>query len=108
MAVTALPTSSGVPQRAMGVSPAAMSWSYFPFRAGHVGDDDAGADFIDVDAVFGEPRGEEWSEHGERGLGDAIISTIDRRGVGADGGDGDDLWPVGTSSTSSLILCDQK
>jgi 1-hydroxy-2-methyl-2-(E)-butenyl 4-diphosphate synthase len=60
-------------------------------RPGHVRGDDAGADFIDVNAVLGQARGEQWREHGERGLRDAILPAVNRGGIGADGRDGDDL-----------------
>lgn len=60
-------------------------------RAGHVGGDDAGADFEDSDVLGGEAGGEEAGEHGDAGLGNAVIASVDGGGVGADGRDEKDF-----------------
>lgn len=63
----------------------------FFYARGHVGGDDAGANFENINAVFGEARGKEFGHHGKAGFGNAVVAAGNGRGVGADGGDGDDL-----------------
>ena len=64
MATQILAMSSGWPQRRMGVRPSAMSLSYLSGDdTGHIGGDDAGANFVDVDDVVGEPVREQLGHH---------------------------------------------
>lgn len=64
---------------------------FFLHAAGHVGGDDARANFENVDAMFGQARGEELGHHGKAGFGNAIIAARNGSGIGADRGDRDDL-----------------
>jgi len=64
------------------------------YASGHICGDDAGTNFVDVDAIGGEARGEEGGDHGKSGFGDAIIAAIDRSGVGADGADRNDFGAI--------------
>ena len=85
MAATALLTSSGAPQRLIGVRPSCDQRVVFVFhRARHVGGNDAGPDFIDIDAVLRQARGVKGGDHREGRFADAIIPAIGRGGVGAD------------------------
>src|SRR5262245_21334655 len=47
----------------------------------HVGSDDAWSQLVNVDAVFGQPRGVKSSHHRQPRLGYAVVASIDRCGV---------------------------
>ncbi len=74
IAATARPTSSGVPQRRIGVSPAAIFWSYSVADGlRHGGLDQTGTDLVDADPLPGQPNREELSDHAQARLGHAIF-----------------------------------
>ena len=86
MASTARPTSSGWPQRRIGVRPSSrISRSYLLLdRPGHVGVDDARPDLVHVDPVLGQAGRVSLVIIAEAGLGQAVVAPVDTRGVGAD------------------------
>ena len=57
----------------------------------HIRLDNPWADLEDGNAIRGQSLGEEWSEHAEAGLAQAVVAAIDRSGVSTDRGDGNDL-----------------
>ena len=57
---------------------------------GHVGLDDAGAQLVDEDVVFGEAVGEDFGHHAHAGLGDAVFGAAGAGDDGAHGADVDD------------------
>src|SRR5215510_15850653 len=50
---------------------------FFLHAFGHVGGDYAGAQLVNVDAVFGQPRGVESRHHRQPRLRHAIVAAID-------------------------------
>ena len=57
---------------------------------GHVGLDDAWAQLVDEDVVFGEAVGEDFGHHAHAGLGDAVFGAAGAGDDGAHGADVDD------------------
>jgi len=57
---------------------------------GHVGLDESGADFVDVDAFAGKTTCKEFVHHGEGGFGEAVFGPVGADGVRAEGADDDD------------------
>ena len=51
---------------------------FFRHAGGHVGLDDAGADFVNGDPVGAEARREELREHAQAGLRNAVFTAVDR------------------------------
>ena len=76
-ATTARATSSGVPQRRMGVRPFGDQLVVLLLdRRRHVAGDDAGTDLEDVDPVLGQPVGQQPGHHLHRGLGHAVVGPV--------------------------------
>src|SRR5688500_15638662 len=73
------------------------------YASGHICGDDAGTNFVDVDAIGGEAGGEQGGDHGKTSFGDAIIAAIDRSGVGADGADRNDFGPISLAELVARI-----
>lgn len=48
---------------------------FFFDAGGHIGGDDARADFENIDAVFSEARRKEFGHHGEAGFGNAVVAA---------------------------------
>src|SRR5688572_27922411 len=64
---------------------------FFLYRTGHVGGDDPGSNFVNIDAMLREARSRQRRQHLERSCTLAIIAAICRGGVSRDRRDGDNF-----------------
>ncbi len=77
IAATARPTSSGVPQRRIGVSPSAILAEYDSCTgSGHVRLDQARPDLVDTNPLPGQPDRKELGDHAQARLGHTVFRPV--------------------------------